>query len=169
VGASHTFGQTAVADIAGFIIDVKNTIIDQWYSMHSFNSGGSHYGGVEGSLQWFITNRVKANANYSLTDNAENTVSVPKHKVYLGAEYRWRIWTASLSAQYVRSIYGLDNTYSIAKLPDYTNVEARIGAQITEKLSLSLSPRNLLNQSYQTIYGYPMPGRTANVGVQASL
>ena len=169
IGVSHTFGQTAIVDITGFIIDVKNTIIDQWYSMQSFNSGGSHYGGVEGSLQWFITNRVKANANYSLTDNAENTVSVPKHKVYLGAEYRWRIWTASLSAQYVRSIYGLDNTYSIAKLPDYTNVEARIGAQITEKLSLSLSPRNLLNQSYQTIYGYPMPGRTANVGVQASL
>ena len=169
IGVSHTFGQTAIVDIAGFIIDVKNTIIDQWYSMHSFNSGGSHYGGIEGSLQWFITNSLKANANYSLTDNAENTVSVPKHKVYLGAEYRWSIWTASLSAQYIRSIYGLDNTYSIAKLPDYTNVEARIGTQITDKFSLSLSARNLLNQSYQTIYGYPMPGRTANINMNVQL
>ena len=98
-----------------------------------------------------------------------NTVSVPKHKVYLGAEYRWNIWTASLSAQYIRSIYGMDNTYSIAKLPDYTNVEARIGAQITDKFSLSLSARNLLNQSYQTIYGYPMPGRTANINMNVQL
>ena len=168
IGVSHIFGQTAIVDIAGFIIDVKNTIIDQWYSMHSFNSGGSHYGGIEGSLQWFITNSLKANANYSLTDNAENTVSVPKHKVYLGAEYRWSIWTASLSAQYIRSIYGLDNTYSIAKLPDYTNAEARIGTQITDKFSLSLSARNLLNQSYQTIYGYPMPGRTANININCA-
>ena len=169
IGVSHTFGQMAIVDIAGFIIDVKNTIIDQWYSMHTFNSGGSHYGGVEGSLQWFITNSLKANANYSLTDNAENTVSVPKHKVYLSAEYRWNIWTASLSAQYIRSIYGTDNTYSIAKLPDYTNVEARIGAQITDKFSLSLSARNLLNESYQTIYGYPMPGRTANINMNVQL
>jgi outer membrane cobalamin receptor len=169
IGVSHTFGQTAIVDIAGFIIDVKNTIIDQWYSMHSFNSGGPHYGGIEGSLQWFITNSLKANANYSFTDNAEQTVSVPKHKVYLGAEYRWSIWTASLSAQYIRSIYGLDNIYSIAKLPDYTSVEARIGAQITDKFSLSLSARNLLNQSYQTIYGYPMPGRTANINMNVQL
>ncbi|MGD0036459.1 MAG: TonB-dependent receptor [Bacteroidota bacterium] len=169
IGVSHTFGQTAIVDIAGFIIDIKNTIIDQWYSMHSFNSGGSHYGGIEGSLQWFITNNLKANANYSLTDNAENIVSVPKHKAYLGAEYRWSIWTASLSAQYIRSIYGLDNTYSIAKLPDYTNVEARIGTQITDKFSLSFSARNLLNQSYQTIYGYPMPGRTANINMNVQL
>jgi iron complex outermembrane receptor protein len=169
VGASHTFGQTAVADIAGFIIDVKNTIIDQWYSMHSFNSGGSHYGGVEGSVQWFITNGLKANANYSLTGNAEQTVSVPKHKAYIGAEYRWGIFTASLSAQYIRSIYGLNNTDSIEKLPDYTNVEAKIGAQITDKFSLLLSVRNLLNQSYQTIYGYPMPGRTANINMNVQL
>ena len=169
IGVSHTFGQTAIVDIAGFIIDVKNTIIDQWYSMHTFNSGGSHYGGVEGSLQWFITNSLKANANYSLTENAENTVSVPKHKVYLGAEYRWSMWMVSFSAQYIRSIYGMDNTYSIAKLPDYTNVEARIGAQITDKFSLSLSARNLLNESYQTIYGYPMPGRTANINMNVQL
>ena len=169
IGVSHTFGQTAIVDIAGFIIDVKNTIIDQWYSMHTFNAGGSHYGGVEGSLQWFITNSLKANANYSLTDNAENTVSVPKHKVYLSAEYRWNIWTASLSAQYIRSIYGMDNTYSIAKLPDYTNVEARIGTQITDKFSLSFSARNLLNQSCQTIYGYPMPGRTANINMNVQI
>jgi iron complex outermembrane receptor protein len=169
VGASHTFGQTAVADIAGFIIDVKNTIIDQFYSMQSFNSGGSHYGGIEGSFQWFITNNLKINANYSYTSNAEQTVSVPRHKAYLGADYSLNILTASLSAQYIRSIYGLNNTGSIEKLPDYTNVEAKIGAQITDKVSLLFSARNLLNQSYQTIYGYPMPGRTVTINMNVQL
>lgn len=169
VGVSHTFGQTAILDIAGFVIDVKNKIIDQWYSMHSFNSGGSHYSGIEGSVQWFITNSLKANANYSLTDNAEQTVSVPRHKVYIGAEYRWNILTASLNAQYVRSIYSMNEKYSIVKLPDYANVEARIGVKITDKLSLSFSARNLLNQSYQTMYGYPMPGRTGNINMSMQL
>ncbi|HUN64896.1 MAG TPA: TonB-dependent receptor [Bacteroidota bacterium] len=169
IGVSHTFGHTAIVDIAGFRMDVKNTIIDQWYSMHTVNSGGSRYGGVEGSLQWFITDNFVSSANYSLTDNAENTVSVPKHKAYVSAQYRWSVLTSSLSAQYVRSMYGLDNTYSIVKLPDYTNVEIKFSAQVTEKYILSLNARNLLNQSYQTIYGYPMPGRTVNVGVRVSL
>jgi iron complex outermembrane receptor protein len=137
--------------------------------MHSFNSGGSHYSGIEGSVEWFITNGLKANANYSLTDNADQTVSVPRHKIYAGADYRWNVFTASLSAQFIRSIHGMSNTFAIVKLPDYTNVEARIGAQITDKLSLSFSARNLLNQSYQTIYGYPMPGRTANINVNVQL
>jgi iron complex outermembrane receptor protein len=137
--------------------------------MQSFNSGSSHYGGVEGSLQWFITNNLSANANYSLTGNANQTVSVPKHKAFLSADYRWNILTASLSAQYIHSIYGLNNAGLIEKMPDYTNVEAKIGAQITDKVSLLLSARNLLNQSYQTIYGYPMPGRTANVNMNLQL
>jgi iron complex outermembrane receptor protein len=169
IGASHTIGKAGIVDIAGFIIDVKNTIIDQWYSMHSFNSGGSHYGGVELSLQWGITEGLKTNANYSFTDIAGQTVSVPKHKAYICAEYLWNIFIASLSAQYVRSIYGMNSTYSIVELPDYTNVEARIGVQITEKFSMLLSTRNLLNQSYQTIYGYPMPGRTADININVQL
>jgi iron complex outermembrane receptor protein len=169
VGISHTFGQTALADIAGFIIDVKNTIIDQ-FPMHSFNSGGSQYCGIEGSLQWFITNSLKANANYSLTGNAEQTVSVPKHKAFVGADYSWNILTGSLNVQYIHSIYGLNTTTgSIEKLPDYTNVEAKIGIQITNNISILFSARNLLNQSYQTIYGYPMPGRTANINMNLQL
>lgn len=169
IGASHTFGHTAVVDIAGFINDVTNTIIDQWYSMQTFNSGGSHYGGVEGSMQWFITNELKAIANYSFTDIAEQTVSVPKQKAYVNAEYRWNLLTISMGAHVVRSIYGLDNTFAIVKLPDYTNMGFRITAQVTSKTSVSISARNLLNESYQTIYGYPMPGRTASVNLKMQL
>ena len=174
IGVSHIFpqgtgGQSAMVDIAGFIMDVKNTIIDQWYSMHSINSGGSHYGGVETSVKWFISNSLKANANYSFTGNAAQTVSVPKHKLYISADYSWNIFNASLSAQYIQAIYGLDNTFSIVRLPDYTNIEVRIGVQITDKFSLSISARNLLNQSYQTIYGYPMPGRTGNINLNVEL
>jgi iron complex outermembrane receptor protein len=173
IGVSHIFptgtgGQKAIADLAGFIINVKNTIIDQW-PLHTFNSGGSKYGGVEGSLQWFISDNLKANANYSYTDITEQTVFVPKHKAYIGGTYSWSMFAASLSAQYVRSIYGMNNFFAVVKLPDYTNVEARISAQITDKLSLSFSARNLLNQSYQTIYGYPMPGRTANLNMDVHL
>jgi len=169
IGASHTFGQTVVVDVAGFINDVTNTIVDQWYSMHTVNGGGSHYGGVEGSVQWFITDALKANANYSYINITEQTVSVPKQKAYLDAEYRWDLLTISLDAQFIHSIYGLDNTFAIVKLPDYTNVEFRVAAQLTPTILMSVSTRNLLNESYQMIYGYPMPGRTASASIKVQI
>lgn len=166
IGASHNFGQVAVVDLAGFINDVTNTIVDQWYSMHAFNTGGSRYGGVEGSVQWFVTDALKIVANYSYTNTTAQTVQVPKHKAYINGDYRWNLWTVSLGANVIRSINGLDNTYSVVKLPDYTNVEFRVAFQVTPMASISVGARNLLNDSYQTIYGYPMPGRTATVNVR---
>ncbi|MDR3628201.1 MAG: TonB-dependent receptor [Ignavibacteriaceae bacterium] len=169
IGISQTFGRSAILDVAGFIIDEKNTIIHQWYSMHAFNSGGAHYAGAEFSAKWFITNDFGLNTNYSYTGNTEKITAVPGNKIYASAEYRREIITASLSIQYVNSIYGTNAAYTIVRLSDYSNVQARIAAQITSKLSLSVSARNLLNKSYQTLYGYPMPGRIVNINMNAQL
>jgi outer membrane cobalamin receptor len=57
----------------------------------------------------------------------------------------------------------------LKQLSDYTNMEIRVAAQVAEKISLSIGSRNILNESYQTIYGYPMPGRTYNIGIKAGI
>jgi len=169
IGFSQLFGQTASIDVAGFIIDADNTIIDAW-PMTSLNSGGYHRSGFECSAQLLPLEDTKFSASYSYNDKPDVAQAVPKHKVYIGGEYRWQIVTASVGAQYVSSLYGWDNQfYMLKKLSDYTNVEARIAAQVLEKVSVSIGSQNLFNQSYQTIYGYPMPGRTFTVGVQAGI
>ncbi len=170
IGISHVFSHYASIDIAGYLIDAQNTIVDSWYGMKSWNTGGFHRDGVECSAQLLPFYNFTINANYSFADKPDVAQAVPKHKAYLGGEYRWNVLTFLLSAQYVNTIYGTDETdYTLKQLPDYTNMEIRVAAQVTEKISLSIGSRNVLNESYQTIYGYPMPGRTVNVGMRASL
>ncbi len=172
IGVSHVFGHCASIDVAGYVINAQNTIVDNWYPMKaSWNTGGFHRDGVECSAHLFPFDNFTVNANYSFTDKPDVVQAVPKHKAYLGGEYRWHFLTFLLSAQYVNTIYGTDATdyYTLKQLPDYTNMEIRVTAQVTAKISLSIGSRNVLNESYQTIYGYPMPGRTVNAGVRASL
>ncbi|MFZ1979619.1 MAG: TonB-dependent receptor [Bacteroidota bacterium] len=170
IGVSHQFGHCASIDVAGYVIDAQNTIVDTWYAKESWNTGGFHRDGVECSAQLLPFDRFTINANYSFTDKPDISQAVPKHKAFIGGEYRYNILTFLLSAQYVNTIYGTDQTdYMLKQLSDYTNVEIRVAAQVTEKISLSIGSRNILNESYQTIYGYPMPGRTFNVGIKAGI
>jgi iron complex outermembrane receptor protein len=170
IGVSHQFSNCASIDVAGYVIDAQNTIFDNW-PHQSWNTGGFHRDGVECSAQLLPFDCFTINANYSFTDKPDVARGImPKHKAYLGGEYRCHILTFLLSAQYVNTIYGTDQTdYMLKQLPDYTNMEIRVAAQVAEKISLSIGSRNILNESYQTIYGYPMPGRTYNIGLKAGI
>jgi iron complex outermembrane receptor protein len=168
---SHIFGHSALIDIAAYSIDANNAIVDAWGAgMKSWNTGGFHRDGIECSAQLFLMDNFTVNANYSFTDKPDLSQAVPKHKAYLGGEYRWQFLTVVCSAQYVNTIYGTDATdYMLKQLHDYTNVEIRVTARATENISFSIGSRNVLNESYQTIYGYPMPGRTVNAGINVHL
>jgi iron complex outermembrane receptor protein len=170
IGVSHQFGNCASIDVAGYVIDAQNTIFDNC-PLQSWNTGGFHRDGVECSAQLLPFDCFTINANYSFTDKPDVARGImPKHKAYIGGEYRYNILTFLLSAQYVNTIYGTDQTdYMLKQLPDYTNMEIRVAAQVAEKISLSIGSRNILNESYQTIYGYPMPGRTYNIGIKAGI
>jgi iron complex outermembrane receptor protein len=171
IGVSHIFGHSASIDVAAYSIDANNTIVDAWGAgMKSWNTGGFHQDGIECSAQLFLMDNFTVNANYSFTDKPDLSQAVPKHKAYLGGEYRWKFLTVVCSAQYVNTIYGTDATdFMLKKLSDYTNVEIRVIARATENISFSIGSRNVLNESYQTIYGYPMPGRTVNAGINVHL
>ncbi|HVN47965.1 MAG TPA: TonB-dependent receptor, partial [Bacteroidota bacterium] len=170
IGFSHLFAQVASIDVAGFIIDADNTINDAWYMMKAFNTGGFHRSGVEVSAQVLPFENVKFSTSYTYNDKPDVSQSVPKHKVYAGGEYHWQFVSISAGVQYVNTLYGWDsNVYALKQLPDYTNAEARIAAQVYKNITVSLGSQNLFNESHQTIYGYPMPGRTYSVGVQAGL
>ena len=54
-------------------------------------------------------------------------------------------------------------------LPDYTLLQARITVHPGAGLSVYLSGENLTDVPYQTMWDYPMPGRTFQAGVRWEL
>ncbi|MBA7551317.1 Ferric enterobactin receptor [subsurface metagenome] len=71
-------------------------------------------------------------------------------KINLGTEYVSEQWSA-------RGKTG-------DKLPDYFLLNARI-AQRIRNLEAYISLDNILDKKYQTVFGYPMPGRTIMAGI----
>jgi outer membrane cobalamin receptor len=73
----------------------------------------------------------------------------------------------SLSIQHIAGMYGSDNSQN--PLQDYTNIGVQASLRILAQCSINLSVDNLLDNSYKTILGYPMPGRTVLAGINVQL
>jgi outer membrane cobalamin receptor len=173
IGISHMYNNWFSADITGFISEGSNMITMIAYQPNGrINSGGFVNRGVEFSGQAFITDDFHINTSYSYTDVANPAISVPRHKIFIGGDYHYSIFAVYVTAQHVEGLYSLAQIHYAnvrVSLPNYTNVGVKLAVHVLEKISISVGSQNLLDESYQTIYGYPMPGRTYSIGVQAGI
>jgi outer membrane cobalamin receptor len=168
LGVSQIIAGRISLDLTGYVSEGRNIILTQgvYPNLTLSNSGSFIHRGVEFSGSAFVSNELHLQTSYSFIDPGKETRSVPKHKLFIGGDYTYRITTFSLSIQHVEGMYGKDNCQN--PLKDYTNIGAKISFCVTSLLWLDLSADNILDKSYQTILGYPMPGRIVNVGVQIS-
>jgi iron complex outermembrane receptor protein len=169
IGVSQTLAGRISLDLIGFVSEGKNIILTQgvWPNMTLANSGSFIHRGIEFSGSAFISNDLHLQTSYSFIDAGKETRSVPKHKIFIGGDYTYRIATLSLSIQHVAGMYGSDNSQN--PLDDYTNIGAKVSVRVLAQCSINLSVDNFLDKSYQTILGYPMPGRTVSASINVQL
>lgn len=169
VGFLHNFNRETGIDIAAFISNGQNIIrmSGQYPNFILSNSGSFNHRGFEFSGFTTILEKLKVDASYSYLDAGDETMESPKHKVYIGGSYPVSILRISAGIQSVAGLYGSDN--HVNPLPDYTLVNARVSAQLTNQWSVYVSGENLLDKKYQIMAGYPMPGITAIGGIHWSL
>jgi len=168
LGVTQTLAGIISFDLTGFVSEGKNIILTQgvYPNLTLSNSGSFIHRGVEFSGSAFVSNDLHLQTSYSFIDPGKETRSVPKHKIFLGGDYTYHIITFSLSIQHIEGMYGSDNSKN--SLRDYSNIGTKVSIRTISQCSINLSVENVLNKSYQTILGYPMPGRIVNVGVQTS-
>jgi iron complex outermembrane receptor protein len=169
LGISQTLVGRISLDLTGFVSEGKNIILTQgvYPNLTLSNSGSFVHRGVEFSGSAFLSNDFHLQTSYSFIDPGKETRSVPKHKLFIGGDYTYRIATFSLSIQHIEGMYGKDNSQN--SLDNYTNIGAKISIRATSQFSLNFSADNILDKSYQTILGYPMPGRTLSAALSWSL
>ncbi|RPI06224.1 MAG: TonB-dependent receptor [Ignavibacteriae bacterium] len=169
LGVAHTlFGRISL-DMTGFVSEGKNIILPRgvWPNLALSNSGTFIHRGVEFSGSAFISHELHGQISYSFIDAGKETRSLPKHKMFLGCDYSCQSASLSLSIQHIAGMYGSDNSQN--PLNDYTNIGAKVSVRAMAHCSIIFSVDNLLAQRYQTILGYPMPGRTVAAAVNWSL
>jgi len=90
----------------------------------------------------------------------------PKNKVNLGIEYDIFGQKLNVDCEYYDKRF--TNKYNTRALPNFIKTNVQLTSKILDNLTLTLKVENVENVPYQLRYGYPMPGRTFNVGANFS-
>jgi outer membrane cobalamin receptor len=152
-------------ETAFFISDGNNMILQEGVPPNAQlkNSGAFTHKGIELSGRYFISDRLSLNLNYTYLDPDKQTKSSPRHKFYVETAYNISNFNISLNLKQISKLYGEDE--SRLALPDYTLLNCNVSYSPISFLSLYVACNNLLNQEYQTMYGYVMPKSTYMVGL----
>lgn len=131
------------------------------------NAGTFSNKGIEFSGNYEVCKGLKILGNYSFTDIKKAVLAAPRHQANLSINYIYKIWNFNLSTQYID---GLNVRIIPTPITEtYALVNARIAAQVLPQLKVFVMGNNLLNQSYQINYGYPMPQTYFNAGINLKI
>ncbi|MDZ7722549.1 MAG: TonB-dependent receptor [candidate division KSB1 bacterium] len=158
-GIRHRIGDRAVLEGVVFRAKGSNMIRMNFIGgkPQFQNSGDFVHTGYELSAHWLPLNDLQVTASWSDMDLKDETRGYPERKLTLNAGYVYNIARFSVSLLHARDLFGSDGRQD--PLPDYTIVNTSASVQICKSVSLALHLKNVLDSSYQTLLGYPMPGR----------
>jgi len=101
--------------------------------------------------------------------NAPVLTSYSQHTLTASADFTFGQTTAGLAARYVSSHTDAVSTTQTQTLPAVFLLGLRSSFQVAQGTKLTFDVDNLLDQQYQVIYGYPMPGITLKLGMLVNL
>lgn len=131
------------------------------------NTGAIENSGVEAEFAWKANRYLSLNGNYSFLHMHNKVLAAPKHKAYLGADYRRGRWMLAGGLQYIDGLYTQVDPTEIQENFLLLNVTAAYKA--LPWLNIWAKGENLLAQKYEINYGYPMPKATFMGGVNINI
>ncbi len=170
-------------------ITAFNSLVDNWIMWIPGNNLWSPMNirtvwsrGIEGSINLsarFNTFRVhlKGNYNYTRSTNQKQLsdhdptyqkqlIYVPEHRYQLGLDIDHRQWHFSVNQAYTGHRFVTPDNED--KLEPYSLIDLKLQRQMNfqkNKLVISAEVLNLLNENYQAVQYYPMPGRSFKISV----
>ncbi|MBN1560181.1 TonB-dependent receptor [candidate division KSB1 bacterium] len=122
------------------------------------NSSDFTHTGYEVMGKCYPTTNLKLSASWSDLNLGDETQGAPEQKLTFYCGYDFGVADLMATVMHAAKLYGNDRRQD--KLPDYTVINLAVNFTPWRTLGLKFSLKNALDQHYQTILGYPMPGRT---------
>ncbi len=169
VGINQSFGRQLSLDVCGFYYQgdqfIETTPIAPG-RMQNLNTGANRVSGLEVTLAAMPLPNFSANFGYSYL-HSEEAIPFAPNKLNFMITYAFKKFSGSIYGEHIRALYTsyqlnqMPPKISIEQLPNYTLLHVKLNYQLRGNLQLSAGIENLMDQSYQILKGYPMPGRTA--------
>lgn len=127
------------------------------------NTGVIENSGVEMELTWHATNYLSLTTNHSFLHMRNKVLAAPEYKGYLGADFRYGRWASNAGLMFINGLY--KEVGENEKKEDFCLLNASVSFAVTKGIGLWVRGENLLDQNYEIMLGYPMPGATFMGGV----
>ena len=132
------------------------------------NAGKTENTGYELNFQWMPVSGLDIGAAWSYMHMKYPVPNAPAKKLMLNGEYRkgklvisgdltgiWD-WTGRDTAVPIPHVYPMQN---------YTLINMSVSYSVIHSVPVTISVNNVLNTEYESMYGYPMPGRTVSANI----
>ena len=167
-GVNQSFGKKISLDLCGFYYEgdqlIETTMIAPG-KMQNQNIGSNTARGFEVAVQGNPISNLSANLSYSYLDS-DVTLPFSPNKFNFMVTYSLKKSNVSIYGEHIQNLYTsyqlnqMPPKITIEKLSNYTLVHLKASYLLMENLQLALGVENVLDQSYEILKGYIMPGRT---------
>jgi iron complex outermembrane receptor protein len=143
------------------------------------NSGDFYIRGVEAGVDSRIARHLTLTCHYTYTDIEDgpagnvhlNREGKPEHVFNAVADYKMGRTSLSLEGEHIAGLYdsNLLAGGDIEEVDDFTVFDLKATRRVAKGLRVFVSLENLLDEDYEQIPGYPMPGTTVFAGIKAEI
>lgn len=157
------FNKKLNLELTGFKVEGNNMIITVPL-VGLQNAGSISNMGIEFAANAAVIKNLDFSLTYSYIDMKAPVYGTPKHNLFSSVGYTWKKISATVSAQYIN---GLDTDPSVAKvnLENYTLLNAKLSYRPWKYVEVFASAENLLDEKYENVRYYTMPGITVFGGI----
>ncbi|MBN1462981.1 MAG: TonB-dependent receptor [Paludibacteraceae bacterium] len=150
-------------ELTGFKVEGDNMIITVPL-LGLQNAGSISNMGIEFAANARVVKNLDFSLTYSYIDMKTPVYGTPKHNLFSSVGYTWKKISATVSAQYINN---LDTDPSVAKVnyENYTLLNAKLSYRPWKYVEVFASTENLLNEIYENVRYYTMPGITVFGGI----
>ncbi|PIE50820.1 MAG: TonB-dependent receptor [Flavobacteriales bacterium] len=157
-------------NLSGYYINIRDMI--RWLPSDAgywspINTHRVRSYGIETSLVWrqkWQKWKMNANVNYAYTHSInlatkKNLSYVPKHKINLGAELTYKIFSLYCQSLYNGLVFTDTNENIKKAIPSYWVTNMGLNVKINRRISMGVKVNNLTNSIYETKAYFPLPLR----------
>ncbi|RKY47106.1 MAG: hypothetical protein DRP88_05200 [Candidatus Neomarinimicrobiota bacterium] len=157
------------ATVTAFKVKVSDMI--QTVNFKNINVGNFESKGIETSLIYIIPGGHLYLGGY-FADYSNRIAGSPDKKINLGFLYHIKpTITANVSGEYVAGLISYKDPYAYGppvyvELDPYFVLNGKLSFTLVKNLEILFAVNNIFDTNYETMYGFPMPGRNFQVGLK---
>lgn len=134
------------------------------------NTGTIHHKGFEFEASGNIIENVGWHLGYSYLDMKKPQLASPENQTLAGIDWKKGKFVFRLDGTMIGRLYTVLPSEGVSgKTQSYTVLNARVSYKPVKMVEIYLSGRNLLDEDYQILNGYPMPGINFMTGISFNL